>query len=289
MSTPNPFGGVSTAQGTSAQATPEHAHGHHTQANGHAQVNGQSQISDAPQEVIDLNDPAFTSEVLVNTEGDAYAQPAPPPDGRYRAKLTLEGVKHDGSLTANQMWPGKSAGEVVPYLPKKHTNRSGVVDQMYAYTTIKAGIIDPSGKYDGINLFDSWVGTFQGRDGSTKIATILARLKKPDGSPWITPGMRINQTAWMELFVKALAGEPEIGVETMWEWSCQGCGEEAKAQGKQYPKSIQGMGKFPLDASKSKPGNPVYSPEMKCQIKPAHQFSRARATIARFIALGELK
>lgn len=277
MSTPNPFGGVSTAQGTSAQAaTPEHAHTHnHT--NGHAA--GNTAISEAPQEIIDLNDPAFTSEVLVNTEGDAYAQPAPPPDGRYRAKLKLEGLKDAAD----------AAGAPVNYLPKKHTNRSGIVDQVYLYTTIKAEIIDPSGKYDGIPLFDSWVGTFQGRDGSTKVATILARLKKPDGSPWITPGMRINQTAWMELFVKALAGEPEIGVETMWEWSCQGCGEEAKAQGKQYPKSIQGMGKFPLDASKSKPGNPVYSPEMKCQINPAHQFSRARATIARFIALSELK
>lgn len=278
--TPNPFGGISTAQGTQqAQApaqTTEHTHGHHTQANGHAGVNGQSQISDAPQEDIDLNDPAFTSEVLVNTEGDAYAQPAPPPDGRYRAKLKLEGLKD-------------AAGAPVNYLPKRHTNRSGIVDQVYLYTAIKAEIIDPSGKFDGISLFDSWVGTFQGRDGSTKVATILARLKKPDGTPWITPGMRINQTAWMELFVKALAGEPEIGVETMWEWSCQGCGEEAKAAGRQYPKSIQGMGKFPLDASKSKPGAPAFSPEMKCQINPAHQFSRARATIARFIALGELK
>ena len=33
-------------------------------------------------EVLDPNDPALTSESLdINTEGDAYAQPAPPPDG----------------------------------------------------------------------------------------------------------------------------------------------------------------------------------------------------------------
>src|SRR2546430_14406481 len=64
---------------------------------------GQPVPSDAPQELIDENDPRLISETLdANLEADAYAQPIPPPDGKYRAKLKLEGVKAEG-------------GEVKPY------------------------------------------------------------------------------------------------------------------------------------------------------------------------------
>lgn len=229
--------------------------------------------SDAPQEIIDPNDPRLVSENIdVNTAGDAYAQPAPPPDGRYRAKLKLEGVKNDKQ-------------ELVPYLPKM-TKKPPIVP--YFFTAISAHIIDPSGKYDDIPVFDSWVGTFVNKDGSTKVSTILSKLKRPDGRPWIQQGQKMNQKDWMEMFIRALAGEPEIVVETQWEWSCQQCGEEAKAAGRAYPKSVVGMQKFPpqTDAAKLKAGE-KFQPEMKCQVNPAHGYSRARVTVGRFLSLAE--
>lgn len=227
--------------------------------------------SDAPQDVaeqLDPNDPRLTSEAVdVNAEGDAYALPAPPPDAKYRAKLTLEQVE--------------VAGSKVDYKPMQ-SKKAPV--QVYFATGVKATILDASGKFDGIPVFDSWVGTFIGKDGSTKVATILARLKKPDGTPWVEKGKKYNHKEWMELLVKALAGEPEIGIETQWEWSCQGCGEEAKKAGKAYPKSIKGMNKFPFDLATEK-----YTPELKCLVVASHGYSRARTTIARFLSLGELK
>jgi hypothetical protein len=237
-------------------------------------TNGVAHPSDAPQDVaeaIDPNDPRLTSEALdVNAEGDAYAQPAPPPDAKYRAKLTLE-----------QVPAAKGSNDKVDFAPMQ-SKKSPV--QVYFATGIKAVIMDSTGKFDGIPLYDRWVGTFIGRDGSTKVSTILARLKRPDGTPWIEKGKKYNHREWIELLVKALAGEPEIGVETAWEWSCQGCGEEAKKAGKDYPKSIIGMQKFPYDAQQRK-----HIPEMKCQVNPLHGYSRARATIARFLSLSELK
>jgi len=227
---------------------------------------------DATQEILDPNDPQLTSEAIdVNTEGDAYAFPPPPPDGKYRVKIKLL-AQDDGK------------GGKLDYIAKKHDKQG-----LYLATGVEAHIIDPTGKYDNIAVYDRWVGTFMGRDGSTKVSTILARLKQPDGTPWVKPGARLNHKQWMELFVKALAGEPEIGIETQWEWSCQGCGEEAKKAGKPYPKSIIGMQKFPPDASKSKPGAVVYQSEMKCQVNPAHGYSRAQVRIARFLNLSELK
>lgn len=237
-------------------------------------VNGTAASHDAPQEILDPNDPALVSEAIdVNTEGDAYASPAPPPDGKYRAKLKLEGVKDE-------------QGNVHPYLAKTHANGP------YFATAISAQIMDSSGKYDGVNVFDSWVGTFLNKDRSTKVSTILSKLKQPNGQPWIPRGVKLNQRDWMELFVKALAGEPEVTIETAWTFSCTACGEEAKEKAKReggkakYPKEVEGMNKFPAetDATKRKQGQ-LFQPEMKCQVNPAHGYSRARVKMVRVLTV----
>lgn len=226
---------------------------------------------DSAQEVLDPNDPSLSSEELnVNTEGDAYAMPAPPPDGHYRAKLKI--LQQDDAQKAK-----------VDFIPKKH-DRQG----LYLASAVEARIIDPSGKYDGIAVYDRWVATFLGRDGSTKVSTILARLRQPDGRPWVTPGAKLSHRGWMDLLVKALAGEPEIGIETQWGWSCQACGEDADKRGVKRPREILGMHKFPVDQKQSKPGATVYSPEMRCQVSPAHGFSRAQVRIASFLSLEAL-
>ncbi len=241
---------------------------------------GQAAPSTAPQEIIDENDPRLVSETLdVNVDADAYAQPAPPPDGKYQAKVKLEGIKVEGS-TERKNWT------------TKNTTRPPITP--FYTTNISCSIIDPSGKYDGIVVYPQFGGgasTNTRRDGSTQVTTILARIKKPDGTPWATPGLRLQAKGWMELFVKALATEPEIGIETAWEASCMKCGEEMRAKGKgEYPTRTTGMHHFPpeQDASKRKLGM-THSPEMKCQVNPAHGYSRARAIVVRFLHLNELK
>lgn len=228
-----------------------------------------------PQEMIDPNDPRLTSEKLdVNMEGDAYSMPPPPPDAKYRAKLKLVQVE-DAQKAKHDYLP--KLGKKPPKLP-------------YYFTAIEARIIDPTGKYDNLAVYDRWVGTFMGRDGSTKVQTILTRLLKADGTPWAAKNDKFTHKEWIDLFVKAMQTEPEIGIETTWEWSCQGCGEAAKAAGTEYPKSITGMNKFPVDNVKSKvAGATVYSPELPCQVNKAHGYSTARPTIARFLSLAELK
>lgn len=227
-------------------------------------------------EVIDINDPRLTSEALdVNVDGDAYAFPPPPPDGKYRAKL---------SILQTEVDDGKGHKSKVDYYGKSHEKQG-----LYLCTGVKAAIIDPTGKYDNIPVFDRWVGTFVGRDGSTKVSTILKFLHRPDNTPWVKPGTKLNHAQWMQVFVQALAGEPEIGIETQWEWSCQGCGEEAKKKGERYPKSVIGMQKFDPDRVASKPNAPVYQSELKCQVNAAHGFSRAQVRIARFLPLSEVK
>src|SRR5579864_677325 len=72
--------------------------------------------SSEPQDIVDPNDPRLISETLdANLEADAYAQPAPPPDGKYRAKLRLEGVKQDGTDEKKDYGTGMNKKTKIPY------------------------------------------------------------------------------------------------------------------------------------------------------------------------------
>lgn len=227
---------------------------------------GEAQVpSTEPQEVIDPNDPRLVSEPIeMNLEGDAYAQPVPPPDGKYRAKLKLAG-------------PKDAAGQVQDY----KIALWGTPKQPVYVTGIEASIIDPNGKFDGIKVFDFNVSTFRGRDQASKVATILALLRRPDGQPWVTKGESLNQKGWIDRFVQALAGEPEAKIETQWEYSCEDCGKLAKATSTPYPKSVRGMQRF---NQVLKNGRTEYDPEMKCQVNGAHGYTRARVTMARVMS-----
>jgi hypothetical protein len=238
-------------------------------------VNGAAQPSESPQDLLDPNDPRLISEELnVNPEADAYAQPAPPPDGDYRAKLKL-------------VRPKDAQGQEVDYLPKLWGKAPG---QAVFVTGLEASIIDPSGRYDGLKAFDFNVSTFIGRDNATKVGTILNKLRRPDGKPWTDKNTRGNAKFWMDLLVKALAGEPECGITTAWEWSCADCSKDAKARGVAYPKSLLGMHRFPAEADpKKRAAGQLYSPEVKCQLVASHGYSRGRITIAKFLSLEELK
>src|SRR5205085_12593506 len=188
------------------------------QSGGAASDPGRPQPSEAPQELIDITDPRLVSAPLdVDITKDAYATPSLPPDGKWRAKLKHEGSKND-------------KGEVDPYVLTATANP--VIP--YFKTGVSASIIDPTGKFDNFIVrppFGGDVGTMLRKDHSSQAATLLGYLRRPDGKPWLNGVPRMTQKEWIELLIKALAGEPEIGIETQWEWSCMKCGEEAKAIG----------------------------------------------------------
>ena len=219
----------------------------------------------APAEEIDLNDPRLVSEALtINPDADAYAIQPPLPDGLWRAKLKQIDVKGP-------------KGELVRFKASKDRNGN-----VYLFTACESSIIDHSGKWDGIKVTDNFVSTMLRRDGSCHISTILQKLGKP------LP-QSVNHKSLMDSFLAAVAGEPEAGIETAWEWNCMACDElydawvkAGKIGQSNTARRVQGAHRMPA----GKDGKPL--PEMKCPANPAHGFSVARPRIIRYLGLGEL-
>ena len=228
-----------------------------------AGANGASQ-----EPAIDINDPRLTSETIdINPEADAYARPPQLPDGKWRAKLKSMDVKG----------PDGKPAHFSPKLDKQ--------GKPYLFTALEASIIDHTGQFDGIRLNDYFVSTMVRRDQSTAVSTILNKL----GSP---APRTATHSQYISLLLKALAGEPEIGIESAWEWSCQKCGEEADKKGEKRPRSVYGMHNFAqMQVKDSATGKLVMrpNPERKCDVNPAHGISIARPRINAYLSLDELK
>ena len=234
-------------------------------------------LNEEPVQLLDENDPRLTSEeISVDVTKDAYAVRPLPPDRKWRAKLQLVQMEN-----ANK--------EKKDYLPASVGKDNSPCFQ----ATVQATILGPDERFEGFKVsprFGGTVNTLPRRDGSSQVGTILSKLRKPDGTPWAPANARMSHSAWITLLVRALAGEPECGVETNWEASCPECGKEAKAKGEGYPPSIVGMQKFPAEQDKVKRSNgEMFSPEIKCQRNAGHGYFRAYPKIVRFLSLDELK
>jgi hypothetical protein len=182
-------------------------------------------VSLADVAVIDLNDPNLLSaELDTNADVDAYAAPPPLPDGRYRIKLKQIDVKGpDGQPARFNVKQGKNG------------------NPPYAYTAIEGCVIDPGGKHDNQKLYDRFVSTMQQRNGGIPIVRILTCLG-------IQLPAKTNAKLLLDTFFKAVAGEPELEVETVWEGGL----DEADRQrfdtaGKKQPR-VLGMHRFPQNA-----------------------------------------
>lgn len=227
--------------------------------------------TDASSTFIDPNDPRFLSEDLEGSEKDAYARPAPPLEGRpYRAKLKLQPIENPDT---------KVKHDFVGKLDKN--------DNSYLVAKFVANLVDLAGPYDGLPIYDQFgADTRLNKDGSTKVMTILSALRTPSGDKYFVKGIKHKPKEWMDMFVKALSGEPEVGINIKWTASCAQCGKDAKAArdaGKdaRYPYETEGMNKFPVVRG-------VIQPDLKCQAHPEHGYSRVRIRISQFIPLSDL-
>lgn len=220
---------------------------------------GANGATKSEHEIVDLNDPRLMSEQLSeNPAGDAYALPPPLPAGKWRSKAKQVDIKDDkqnlqrfAAFVRAKMNGGK------PFLA----------------TNVEFTVLESSGKWDGTKLTEYWVKTVvEQRSGTSQIATLLAKFKQPVVPA--TPGAR------MEQFLKVLAGEPEIVIETDWEASCMQCQEIAKKKGEKQPRPFMlGMHRFPQVKIQ---GIMQHDPVVKCP--EGHQV-RAQARIVQFHSL----
>jgi hypothetical protein len=209
----------------------------------------------AQQELVDPNDPRLISEMLSeNPEGDAYAVPPPLPDGKWRAKLKQVDIEDD-------------KGQKQRYAA--FTRAKMANGQPFLATNVEFTILDSTGKYDGTKLTEYWVKTLvEQRSRTSQVATLLTKLKQP-----LAPA---NQAGRMDQFLRVLAAEPELVVETAWSAECMECQEAAKKAGERAPRAfLSGMHRFPQ--TRTGP-----DPVVKCP--KGHQV-RAQVRIVNFFPL----
>lgn len=257
-----------------------------TAANGQAAALDQP-TQHAPEPLPLPDDPSLTSESLTAKEGDAFAAPPPPPDAIYRVKLKLRGVKQDDVGANVDISAYLAGGDVAPWVPGVAKDRQGNVTGSFAKTIMDVQIVDtrfPELADVYLQVPFKWTDTRTSGKGLSKIMTILTLAgKRPDGQPWVVLGQTYSQKTLMEIFLKFLAGEPEILARSEWSASCDVCGQAAKQSGTAYPKSTDGMNRFP-----QVPGKPgVYSPDLPCLVNRAHGTTKARAMAVQFFPLPE--
>lgn len=234
-----------------------------------------------PEPPIDLE--LLTSETLTAAEGDAFAEPPPPPDAIYRVKLRLRGITQK-DYKGRDIKPFTAGGETAQWVPEAQKDKNGITVGHFAKCLVDVQIHDPKfPEFEGIFLQVPymWLDTkTPPRGGPSKVNTLLNLLKQPSGKPWIVTGQKYSDKQMIELFVKALAGEPELKCQSQWSVTCDMCQQEGKKSGT-YPKATEGMQRFP-----QVPGKPgVYSPEMPCLVNRAHGYTKARAQAVQFFAV----
>ena len=279
MAAHDPFGGGNPQQ--SGSASPFATTTAVVAPNGAAASLDATQPAQAPPTLPDINDVALTSETLTAREGDAYATPPPPPDGIYRVKLSLRGVKSEDMKGADiSQYSG--GADTAPWVADVDKNGAA-----FAKTIMDVKIIDARfPELDGVFLQVpfKWTDTKSGgRAQTSRVMTLLTLAgKRPDGQPWVVIGQNYGHKLLIETFVKFLSGEPELNCRSEWSVTCDVCQQAGKATGN-YPKSIEGMHKFP--PLLGKPGQ--YSPDMPCPVNRAHGSTKARAVAAQFFSLPE--
>ena len=162
----------------------------------------------------DLNDPRLGAEedfesYDVNPDGDAFAAPAPVPDGSYDVLVAVQHSK----FTRRHIKTGQNKGK--PFLT----------------ATLELTVVDPEGEFDGRKIFADINTLIQQSSGSSTIAGVLKALG-------VEVDTRTNDGALCQLLGQAVAAEPTCRVKTRWRAAAK------DAEGK-YQTLRSGMRSFP--------------------------------------------
>lgn len=165
--------------------------------------------------VIDPNDPLLTSEPLdMNLDANAYDVPPPPPDGWWRATLKQVDINDKAGKPQRHI----TSAFQEPYRP------------FYAIN-VAAYLADLSGKYDSLEMVDYWVKTAVNKRSKTSQA---ASIGVAVGQREALAQAR-SQGDVLAILEKALAAEPQVLVQTQWQWACRACDDAAGKKGKSKP------------------------------------------------------
>lgn len=202
----------------------------------YAQDETEQALSD--QVTVDLNDPSLLEESLeFDPTVNPYDMPPPPPDGRYKVKLKQIDTKGtDGQPALFKIDQEKDYSTPGTAKPVFLSNGK---PKLFLSAALEASIIDPSGKFDGVKLFDRFMDSRTNRQGGVPMIHLLRCLGTP------VPN-NVNLATLRELFKKALALEPECEVESTWVGNIsQDDSEHYKDRGEKAPKRVRGMHRFP--------------------------------------------
>jgi hypothetical protein len=205
-------------------------------------------LSDVP--VLNLDDPnLLTEEFDTNQDQNPYAIPPPLPDGRWLVKIKQRDVKDQ-------------QGQPARY--KKAQTRDG---RPYASTALDATVIDPSGKWDGIQLSDYFVSTLpNARKGNAiPLCWILGCLK-------VQLPPKINAVTLLDEFFKATASEPQLEIDTVWEGGLSQDDQERFEQAGERQPRVLGQHRFPQTAK----GESIPDLDMDTKLGKVHLHARPR-------------
>ena len=228
-------------------------------ANGASNGQGGGDLSNVP--VLNLDDPnLLMAEIESNQDANPYAVPPPLPDGRWLVKIKQRDVKDQ-------------QGQPARY--KVDQTRDG---RVYAFTALDATVIDPSGKWDGINLSDYFVSTLpNARKGNAiPLSWILGCLK-------VQLPAKINAKTLLDEFFKATASEPQLEIDTVWEGSLDQADQERFEQAGERTPRVLGQHRFPQNAK----GESL--PDMDVDTKLGKVHLHARPRINGYYPVGSAK
>lgn len=161
---------------------------------------------------IDLNDPTAVlpdDELVMDPGADAFAGPAPVPDGEHIATLALG----NRGFTSGKTSQGTA----------------------YVMAHIEARVQAEGQAYDNFPVFDNVSSLVFENSGTSKMAGVF----KAAGE---TVPARVSLREFAQAFGKMLTGNPQVKVTTRWEAFCPDC--EGK-NGKQGKVVMRGQKKFP--------------------------------------------
>lgn len=218
---------------------------------------GPSLDSAAP--ILNLDDPnLLLADMDTNADIDPYAAPPPLPDGRWQVKVKQQDVKD-------------AQGQPARFAVKQ--DKQGAV---YAYTALECTVVDPSGKFDGLKLHDYFLSTRPQRNGGVPIVRLLTCLK-------VALTAKVNARTLLDLLEKALASEPLIEVDTVWDGSLDQADQDRfESAGERVPR-VMGQHRFPQNAK----GESL--PDLQVETKLGKVNLRARPRINGYFPLGSAK
>lgn len=214
---------------------------------------------DAVGTVLNLDDPnLLMADLDANVETDPYAAPPPLPDGRWLVKVKQVDVKgQDGQ-------------------PARYNVKQGQDGGVYAYTSLEASVIDPSGKFDGLKLNDYFLSTRPQRNGGIPMVRVLTCLG-------VQLPAKVNAKTLLDQLFQALGREPQLELDTVWEGGLDQADQERFEQAGERAPRVMGQHRFPQSAK----GESI--PDMDVETKLGKVHLRARPRINGYFPVGSAK